>query len=83
MKAEDIYVVKITDFGLSKFLSSNQSSINIDPKTVLIPIKWAAPECFHGGFSMKTDIWALGIVMWEIFSLGEEPYQYKINVSFF
>ncbi|CAC5366494.1 Tyrosine-protein kinase receptor Tie-1,Vascular endothelial growth factor receptor 3,Vascular endothelial growth factor receptor 1,Vascular endothelial growth factor receptor 2 [Mytilus coruscus] len=41
-----------------------------------IPLKWMAPEC------MKTtkhanelsDVFSFGIVMWEIFSLGDTPY---------
>jgi serine/threonine protein kinase len=40
-----------------------------------LPIKWMAPETiFAKQFSPASDVWAFGIVLFEIFSRGEEPY---------
>ena len=41
----------------------------------LLPIRWMATECFDGKFSEKSDIWAFGITLWELFTLTKDkPY---------
>lgn len=36
-----------------------------------LPVKWMAPEStFQGIYTMKSDVWAYGIFLWEVFSLG-------------
>ncbi|XP_021363702.1 uncharacterized protein LOC110456947 isoform X2 [Mizuhopecten yessoensis] len=41
-----------------------------------VPIKWMAPECMTSlkDATMQSDVWSYGIVLWEIFSLGDTPY---------
>jgi proto-oncogene tyrosine-protein kinase ROS len=44
----------------------------------LLPVRWMAPESLIDGiFSSQSDVWAFGIVMWEITSLGAQPYPAK------
>ena len=34
-----------------------------------------AYECYYGWFSTKSDVWAFGCTMWEVFDLAKnEPY---------
>jgi serine/threonine protein kinase len=72
----DKYIVKISDFGLSRIMGKNY--YKTDDAT--IPIRWSAPEVLEKGiFSSKSDVWSFGIVLWELFSLGNIPYTGMTN----
>ncbi len=65
--------VKIADFGMSRNLY--ESHYYILQGHAILPIRWMASECFYGTFSAKSDVWAFGVTMWEIFTLAkQEPY---------
>ena len=67
------YLVKISDFGMSRSLYDSHY-YRIHGRFVL-PVRWMAYECFYGKFSQKSDVWAFGVTMWEIFTLvKEQPY---------
>ena len=71
------YVVKIADFGMSRSLYDD-SYYRVRGKATL-PIRWMPTESFYGQFSEKTDVWAYGVTMWEVFSLcKQQPYN-KLN----
>ncbi|KAF7696391.1 hypothetical protein HF521_006485 [Silurus meridionalis] len=69
-------VCKVSDFGLSRFLTESSS----DPTYTSslggkIPIRWTAPEAIaFRKFTSASDVWSYGIVMWEVMSFGERPY---------
>ncbi|XP_031706207.1 receptor-type tyrosine-protein kinase FLT3 isoform X1 [Anarrhichthys ocellatus] len=65
--------VKIGDFGLARDIDNDSNYVVRG--NVRLPVKWMAPEStFQGIYTMKSDVWAYGILLWEIFSLGVTPY---------
>ncbi|XP_062133819.1 tyrosine-protein kinase Btk isoform X1 [Drosophila sulfurigaster albostrigata] len=65
-------VVKVADFGLARYVLDDQYTSSGGTK---FPIKWAPPEVLnYTRFSSKSDVWAYGVLMWEIFTCGKMPY---------
>uniref|UniRef100_A0A3Q2QBR9 receptor protein-tyrosine kinase n=1 Tax=Fundulus heteroclitus TaxID=8078 RepID=A0A3Q2QBR9_FUNHE len=66
-------VVKIADFGLSRNIySADYYKAN---ENDAIPIRWMPPESiFYNRYTSESDVWAYGVVLWEIFSHGMQPY---------
>ncbi|CAJ0604999.1 unnamed protein product [Cylicocyclus nassatus] len=64
---------KIGDFGLCRNLYSDSSLYR--SKGGRLPLKWMSPEAIrHYEFSTQSDVWAFGVLLFEIITLGGSPY---------
>ena len=67
-------LVKLADFGLSRDTSDNTGNYY---KKVggMVPVKWMSPEALTTGkYTSSNDVWAYGVLCWEVFTFGDQPY---------
>ncbi|XP_072103077.1 tyrosine-protein kinase Mer [Mobula birostris] len=65
--------VCVADFGLSKKIYSGD--YYRQGRIAKMPVKWIAVESLADRvFTVKSDVWAFGITMWEIVTRGMTPY---------
>ncbi|CAD5231210.1 unnamed protein product [Bursaphelenchus xylophilus] len=64
---------KIADFGMARDIyKDDYYRLNGND---LLPLRWLAPESASNGvFSCKSDVWAFGILIWEIVTMAEKPF---------
>ncbi|TKS72151.1 Tyrosine-protein kinase BTK [Collichthys lucidus] len=71
--------VKVTDFGLSRYVLDDEYTSSAGSK---FPVRWSPPEVLlYCKFSSKSDIWAYGVLMWEVYTLGRLPYERLNNTE--
>ncbi|KAG8446501.1 hypothetical protein GDO86_014091 [Hymenochirus boettgeri] len=72
--------VKIGDYGLAH--SKYRDDYLVTSDQLWVPLRWIAPELIdevHGNLlvvdqTKASNIWSLGVTLWELFELGKQPY---------
>lgn len=65
------WIVKVADFGLTRFISEKKQMTQVGTPM------WMAPEIIMGRkYTEKADVYAFGIILWEILT-RLEPYEDK------
>jgi serine/threonine protein kinase len=65
-------VVKVADFGLSRSLAMSNYYKKVGGQ---VPIRWMSPESLkYGKYTPESDVWAFGVLMWEVYTEGHFPY---------
>ncbi|XP_059047398.1 uncharacterized protein LOC131842851 [Achroia grisella] len=68
--------LKLADFGMARETTCSDGIAEYTcRRRGFFPVLWMAPESLDRGvFSAATDVWALGVLMLELVTLGERPY---------
>ncbi|XP_030380544.1 proto-oncogene tyrosine-protein kinase receptor Ret [Scaptodrosophila lebanonensis] len=66
-------ICKISDFGLTRDVYEDDAYLKRSRDRV--PVKWMAPESLADHvYTTKSDVWAFGVLCWELITLGASPY---------
>lgn len=68
------HVVKLGDFGMARAIYD--SDYYRFGRKGMLPVRWMSPESLADGvFTTKSDVWSLGVTLWELATFGSFPYQ--------
>ncbi|XP_063838898.1 tyrosine-protein kinase transmembrane receptor Ror-like isoform X1 [Ostrinia nubilalis] len=69
----DNLTVKIADFGMSRDVYTCDYYKMGGERPM--PVRWMSPESIvYARFTHESDVWSYGVVLWEIYSRGKQPF---------
>ncbi|XP_072396651.1 uncharacterized protein [Diabrotica undecimpunctata] len=72
--------VKIGDFGMTRAMFDND--YYKFTRRGMLPVRWMSPESLAlGVFTPSSDIWSFGVLLYEIITFGNFPFQGKSNAQ--
>ena len=73
-------LVKLADFGLSRDTAKNNAKSYYKKEGGMVPVSWTAPEALtYGKYTTSNDVWGFGVLCWEVFSFGAQPFAHLNN----
>ncbi|KAF3702490.1 Tyrosine-protein kinase FRK [Channa argus] len=73
-------ICKVADFGLARVFMKENENVYEAREGTKFPVKWTAPEAIHHNkFTIKSDVWSFGILLYEIMTFGQMPYPAMTN----
>lgn len=70
---DDNMIVKIGDFGFARDVY--YKDYYRPEGNHMMPVRWMSPEALRDGrYTNKSDVWSYGVVMYEMMTLGAQPY---------
>ena len=68
----DNLICKVADLGMAPIFEEDTYEAHTGAK---FPIKWTAPEAaMYSRFTIKSDVWSFGILLYELITYGRFPY---------
>ncbi|XP_031556570.1 muscle, skeletal receptor tyrosine protein kinase-like isoform X3 [Actinia tenebrosa] len=69
----DSLAIKIADFGMSRDVYASDY-YKVEGQAVM-PIRWMPPEALlYGKFTVESDIYSYGVLLWEVYTFSLQPY---------
>ncbi|XP_054641533.1 macrophage-stimulating protein receptor-like isoform X2 [Dunckerocampus dactyliophorus] len=72
---DESFTVKVADFGMARDIYDKEYYSIQDHKRAKLPVKWMAIESLQTQkFTIKSDVWSYGVLVWELLTRGASPY---------